>query len=107
MAWAAGRVRVPVPAVLAFWFVVTWVLPPIVDGARVLLVGAEETTFPGAVGAASPPFGVGAIFSGDLRSGLAGLIAQAAMVPLLVGAWLVFRRANARPASMPTAVANG
>lgn len=107
LAWAAGRVRVAVPAVLTFWIAVTWALPPIVDGARVLLLDQQDAEFPGPVGAASPPFGIGAVFSGDLRSAVAGLIAQAAMIPLMVGAWLVFRKTSGRTAPPPTAVANG
>ena len=108
LAHAAGRLRLPVTATIAAWTLLTWVIPPLVDGVAASLT-AHNQRFPRPLGAASPPFALQAIWTGDLNAATVGLIAQAAAIPLLFVAWRLIprrgRRADATP-GVPAAIAN-
>lgn len=97
IAWAAGRLRVSAMGLLGTWIVVTWVLPPLADGARVIFsLDQRSVDFPTAIGAVSPPFGLGAIYFARWDAAVFGLVAQVALVPALVAAWFLLLRGRSR-----------
>lgn len=95
LARAAARLRFPAIGLIIGWLLLTWVLPPTLDGVVTLIRGNFES-YPHAMSAASTPFCIGLIWANQVRHAQIGLIAQAAAIVLLVVMWQVLKRSNSR-----------
>jgi hypothetical protein len=95
LAQAAARMRFPALYLIIAWLILTWILPPMLDGVITLIRGNFET-YPHALSAVSTPFAFGLIWADQIRQAQIGLGVQAVTVLSLAIAWIIIKRSNSR-----------